>query len=176
MDEKLISKLKQSIRDIPDYPKPGIIFKDITTLLKDPALFSQSIDLLYQRVRHISIDMVAAVESRGFIFGAVLAQRLQAGFIPVRKPGKLPAEVISEEYALEYGTDRLEMHKDALSAGNSVLIVDDLLATGGTARAACKLVERSGANVAALLFLIELDFLNGRQLLENYQIHSLINF
>ena len=166
--------LKSSIRDVPDFPKQGIIFKDITTLLQDADLFGQAIDILYQSVEGMKIDAIAAIESRGFIFGSVLAYKLGIGFIPIRKPGKLPAEVFSEEYALEYGTDTIEIHKDAISPGQKILLVDDLLATGGTALASCNLIEKSGATIESILFLIELDFLNGRKLIEKYNIQSLL--
>ena len=176
MGNREIENLKNAIRDVPDYPKKGIIFKDITTLLKDGQLFEKSIDLLYQQVRELKIDALVAIESRGFIFGSALAYKLGTGFIPVRKPGKLPAAVLTESYTLEYGTDRLELHRDALVSGMNVLVVDDLLATGGTIAAACRLVERAGASVAAVLFLVELSFLNGRNLLRGRNIISLLSF
>lgn len=176
MKEKDILKLKEAIRDVPDYPKEGIIFKDITTLLKDGRLMEKAIDMLFNLVRELPIDAVAAIESRGFIFGSALAYKIKKGFIPVRKPGKLPARVLSEEYTLEYGSDRLEMHSDALESGMNVLVVDDLLATGGTASAACRLVERTGAKVSGVLFLVELNFLNGRKTLTGRNILSLISY
>jgi adenine phosphoribosyltransferase len=176
MENADIFAIKNIIRDVPDYPKKGIIFKDITTLLKNNILMEKSIDLLYQLVRELQIDAVAAIESRGFIFGSILAYKLKTGFIPIRKPGKLPARVISEEYSLEYGTDRLELHSDALNKGMNVLVVDDLLATGGTAAAACRLVERAEAKVIGVLFLIELAFLKGREALAGHKIITLINY
>jgi adenine phosphoribosyltransferase len=166
--------LKDKIRNVPDFPIPGIQFKDITTLLKDGEAFRQSIDELYMRFANQKIDKIAAIESRGFILGSALAYKLGVGLIPIRKPGKLPAEKIAEEYTLEYGTDRMEMHVDAIQEGEHVLLVDDLLATGGTASASCRLVERLGGNVIGLGFLIELSFLNGREKLSQYNIQSLI--
>ncbi|MBD3377204.1 adenine phosphoribosyltransferase [candidate division KSB1 bacterium] len=163
------------IRDIPDFPKPGIIFKDITTLLANPQAMKQTIDEMQQRFEKDNIDAVLGIESRGFIFAGILALRWEVPMIPVRKPGKLPFETISESYTLEYGTDSLEMHVDALKAGQNVLIVDDLLATGGTVRATAKLVEKLGANVVGCCFLIELDFLNARKQLQEYRIESLIH-
>ncbi len=176
MNNDRILKIKNVIRDIPDYPKEGIIFKDITTLLQDSEQFSMAIDVLAESVSNMSIDAIAAIESRGFIFGSVLSYKMGVGFIPIRKPGKLPAEVISEEYSLEYGTDKIEIHKDAILPGQRILVVDDLLATGGTAKAACNLIEKTGGIVEALLFLIELGFLDGRNLLEGYKVTSIIDF
>lgn len=176
LKEKIINNIKTVIRDVPDFPKKGIIFKDITTVLKKPELFNQTIDLLCGMIKADKIDAIVAIESRGFIFGSVIASRMNIPFIPVRKPGKLPAKIISEEYSLEYGTDRVEMHDDALQSGEKVLVFDDLLATGGTAKATCKLVERSGAEIQSVLFFIELEFLNGRQLLSAYNIQSLIKY
>lgn len=172
MHEELI----RAIRSVPDFPKKGIVFRDITTLLKDRAAFTRAADILYERYRHERIDKVVSVESRGYILGAVLAYRLQAGFVPVRKPGKLPAETIREEYALEYGTDALEMHTDALRRGERVLIHDDLLATGGTIQATCKLVERLGGIIGGVSFLIELSFLKGRERLGAYDIYSILRY
>ncbi len=163
------------IRDIPDFPKPGIIFKDITTLLANPQAMKQTIDEMQRRFENDNIDAVLGIESRGFIFAGILALRWEVPMIPVRKPGKLPFKTISESYTLEYGTDSLEMHVDALQTGQNVLIVDDLLATGGTVRATAKLVEKLGANVAGCCFLIELDFLNARKQLQGYRIESLIH-
>jgi adenine phosphoribosyltransferase len=168
--------LKKLIREVPDFPKPGINFYDITTLLKDPEGFEQTIDALTEQCRGLQVDTVIGVESRGFIFAAPLAYQLGAGFIPVRKPKKLPAECVSVSYELEYGTDTLEMHKDAVGEGHSVLIVDDLLATGGTARAVVDLVEGAGGVVPALLFVVELDFLNGRSKFEGHDVRSLIHY
>lgn len=165
MEEK-IKKIKSLIRDVPDFPKKGILFRDITTLIKNPEGLKLSIDALYDIYKDEKIDYIAGIESRGFIFGMPLAYKLNCGFIPVRKPNKLPCEVISEEYALEYGTDKIEIHKDALKKGDRVLIVDDLLATGGTAQAAVKLVS-SIADVAGVAFIIELEDLKGRDKLPN---------
>src|SRR5215471_16379557 len=161
------------IRDVPDFPKKGILFKDITTLLKEPAAFKQAIDDLTARVRQYEPEIVIGMESRGFIFAAPIAYQLDAGFVPVRKLGKLPGEVISTEYELEYGTNTLELHSDAISPGDRVLIVDDLLATGGTVSATIELVERLKGKVVAVAFLVELEALNGRERLEAYDVLSL---
>lgn len=174
--EAQVESLKASIRDVPDFPKQGIIFKDITTLLKDPAAFRRAMDLLVVLCGDRPVDKVAAVESRGFILGGLLALRLGAGFVPVRKPGKLPARTRRASYALEYGTDSLEIHEDAVAAGERVLIVDDVIATGGTARAVGELVEGLGGRVSAYAFLVELTFLNGREKLTGYDILSLIKY
>ena len=168
--------LKKCIRSIPDFPKQGILFRDITTLLKNKAAFKKAIDGLAKIIKGKKIDYVVAVESRGFIFGAALAYKLGAGFIPVRKKGKLPAETISASYALEYGTDSLYMHKDALTPNAKVLIVDDLLATGGTAAAACQLTTDLKAKIAGIIFLIELCDLKGRDKLKGYPVYSLIQY
>ncbi len=168
--------LKAAIRDVPDFPKKGIVFKDITTLLKDPVLFRRTMDLLAVVCGDRPVDRVVAIESRGFILGGVLASRLNAGFVPVRKPGKLPAKTLSASYELEYGTDSLEIHEDALTRGDRVLIVDDVIATGGTARAVGDLVDRLGARVAAYAFLVELTFLNGREKLPGREVLSLIRY
>jgi len=164
------------IRDVPDFPVPGILFKDITTLIRDPKAFREAVDLLTAHYADTSIDMVASIESRGFIFGAPLAYHLGAGFVPIRKPDKLPAESISESYTLEYGTNTLEVHEDAIQPGQRVLIVDDLLATGGSALAAVKLMERLGGEIVGVAFMVELDFLNGRDKLDKYDVLSLIHF
>src|SRR5436305_3722866 len=164
------------IRDIPDFPKKGILFKDITTLLKNPRAFKQSIDQLTNLVRKHDPQIVIGMESRGFIFAAPIAYQLHAGFVPVRKLGKLPGQVISTEYDLEYGTNTLELHADAISAGQRVLIVDDLLATGGTVSATIELVERLKGEVVAGAFLVELTALKGRDRLENYEVISLLKF
>ena len=164
------------IRDVPDFPKKGILFKDITTLLKDPRAFKQSIDQLSDLVKVHSPDKVIGMESRGFIFAAPIAYKLDAGFVPVRKLGKLPGEVISTEYDLEYGTNTLELHSDAVSPGERVLIVDDLLATGGTVSATIELVERLEGKVVAVAFLVELTALNGRDRLQDYEVISLLKF
>ena len=168
--------LKKHIRNIPDFPKQGILFRDITTLLKNKTAFKKAINGLAQTANGKKIDYVVAVESRGFIFGAALAYKLGAGFIPVRKKGKLPAETISATYALEYGTDSLEMHKDALKANSKILIVDDLLATGGTVAAVCQMTEQVKAKIAGIVFLIELCDLKGRDKLKGYPVYSLIQY
>lgn len=167
--------LEGYIRTVQDFPKPGIGFKDITTLLKEPAPFREAVARLTEQFKSKSVDKVVGIESRGFIFGAPLALHLQAGFVPARKPKKLPAAAMREEYQLEYGTDAIEIHLDAIQKGENVAIVDDLLATGGTAAAAARLVERLGGRIAGLAFLIELDFLQGRRKLEKYEIFSLIH-
>ena len=168
--------LKKIIREVPDFPKPGINFYDITTLLKDPDGLEMTIDAMTEQCRGLQVDTVIGIESRGFIFGAPLAYQLGTGFIPVRKPKKLPAEIASVSYALEYGEDSLEIHKDAVGEGHNVLIVDDLLATGGTARAVVELVEGLGGKVVGLHFLVELNFLNGRSKFEGYDVKSLIKY
>jgi adenine phosphoribosyltransferase len=164
------------IRDVPDFPKKGILFKDITTLLKNPRAFKQSIDQLTELVRGLSPTVVIGMESRGFIFAAPIAYQLDAGFVPVRKLGKLPGDVISAEYDLEYGTNTLELHRDAVAPGDRVLIVDDLLATGGTVSATIELVERLHGKVVAVAFLVELMALKGRDRLQDYEVLSLLKF
>ena len=171
-----MEKILSLIRDIPDFPKPGIIFKDITPVLGDHEAFSAVLDALEQRVERGSVDKVVGIEARGFIFGAALAQRIGAGFVPVRKPGKLPGATDRITYDLEYGTDSLEMHVDALEENERVLIVDDLLATGGTAAATAELVRRRGAKVQGFGFVIELGFLGGRSKLGDDEIISLFTF
>ena len=168
--------LKKLIRGVPDFPKPGILFYDITTLLKDKVGFAMLIDELSHRYLGRQVDLVLGIEARGFIFGPALAYRLNAGFVPVRKPKKLPAEVARMTYDLEYGQDTLEVHKDSIQKGQSVIIVDDLLATGGTANATAKLVESLGGKVESLAFIVELDFLNGRNRLANYDVMSLLHY
>jgi adenine phosphoribosyltransferase len=168
--------LKRLIREVPDYPKPGILFYDITTLLKDAGGLKAVIDGLHDRARGLGIERVVGIEARGFIFGPALAYALGVGFVPIRKPKKLPSLIERMEYALEYGTDTIEIHQDAIEPGQRVLIVDDVLATGGTAAAAAKLVEKLGGKVAALSFVIELDFLNGRSKLPNHQVVSLVHY
>jgi len=168
--------LKKYIRSIPDFPKKGILFRDITTLLKQKKIFKKAIDLLVKNFKNKKIDYVVAVESRGFILGGAVAYRLGAGFIPVRKKGKLPYRTVSVTYDLEYGTDTLEMHQDALSKGAKVLILDDLLATGGTTKAVAELVEKFKARVIGIAFLIELTDLKGREKLKDYPVFSLIKF
>ena len=167
--------LLNEIRNVPDWPKPGIQFKDITTLAKNPTAFKESCDLIIKRYKKKGIDKVAAIEARGYVWGGVIAYQLGAGFILIRKPGKLPADTITEEYELEYGTDKIEMHTDAISKGDKVLIFDDLLATGGTAKAACNLIEKAGGVVAGVAFIIELTgSLHGREKLEGYDVISLV--
>jgi adenine phosphoribosyltransferase len=168
--------LKKLIREVPDFPKPGILFYDITTLLKDKGGFHAVIDGLKHQYREAQVDVVLGIEARGFIFAPALAYALGAGFVPVRKPRKLPAMCVSVTYDLEYGTDRLEMHKDAVGDGSRVLIVDDLLATGGTASAAARMVREAGGTVAGLGFVVELTFLNGRRKLANYDVFSLLQY
>ncbi len=168
--------LRDTIRDIPDFPQEGILFKDITTLLKNQAAFRQALDEMINIARGQKIDIVVGIESRGFIFGAPLADRLRAGFVPARKLGKLPAPTVQAEYDLEYGTNTIEIHKDAIKPGMKVLIVDDLLATGGTAEATARLVETLGGEIAGLIFLIELKFLKGRCRLTHYPVTALIEY
>jgi adenine phosphoribosyltransferase len=168
--------LKALIRDVPDFPMPGILFRDVTPLLRDPAGLREVVDALAARYREQEIDVVAGIESRGFLFGAPLALALGVGFVPIRKLGKLPADRISREYALEYGTNALEMHRDAVQPAERVLLIDDLLATGGTARAASELIEELGGRVAEIAFLIELAFLNGRAALDGRPVHALLAY
>jgi adenine phosphoribosyltransferase len=171
-----IELLKAKIRDVPDFPKPGIVFKDITTLLKDPGGLKRTSDLMAELVRGRDASKILAIESRGFLLGGMLADRLGLGLVPVRKPGRLPARTRKVSYSLEYGTDTLEVHEDAIVPGERVLIVDDVIATGGTARAVAELAEGLGATVDAYAFLIELGFLNGREKLAGYEILSLIRY
>jgi adenine phosphoribosyltransferase len=168
--------LRAKIREIPDFPKPGILFYDITTLLKDAAAYKEAIDLMIEPYRQSGVDVVVGMESRGFIFSGPIAYQLGAGFIPVRKLGKLPAETISVEYALEYGSNTLEIHKDAIRPGQRVLVVDDLLATGGTVRGTIELVERLGGKIVGLAFLVELLALKGRERLADYETTSVIQY
>jgi len=168
--------LKQLIREVPDFPKPGILFYDITTLLKNKRGFATLIDALSEHYLEKDIDLVLGMEARGFIFGPALAYRLNAGFVPVRKPGKLPAATAKYDYALEYGTNTLEIHRDAIQKGERVIIVDDLLATGGTAEATTKLAASLGADIAGLGFVVELDFLKGRDKLRGYDVFSLLHY
>ena len=172
----MTTTLKAKIRNVPDFPKPGILFYDITTLLRDPDGFRDVIGALTAPFMDKGIDLVVGIESRGFILGGAVADRLGAGFVPVRKPGKLPAATARESYSLEYGTDSLEVHEDAVTKGQNVLIVDDVIATGGTAKATSALVRRLGGNVHALAFLIELEFLNGRKQLSGEQIFSVLQY
>src|SRR6266436_526150 len=169
-------QLKRLIREVPDFPKQGILFYDITTLLKDKTGFAQLIDLFSEHYIGRQIDLVLGMEARGFIFGPALAYRLNAGFVPVRKPGKLPAETVKISYELEYGSNALEVHKDAVQKGQRILIVDDLLATGGTAEATAQLASGLGAQIAGLAFVVELDFLKGREKLARYDVFSLLHY
>jgi adenine phosphoribosyltransferase len=169
-------QLKKLIREVPDFPKPGILFYDITTLLKDKTGFAQLIDLFSEHYIGKQIDLILGMEARGFIFGPALAYRLNAGFVPVRKPGKLPAATVKVEYDLEYGSNCLEVHKDAIQKGEWVLIVDDLLATGGTAEATARLATSLGAQIAGLAFVVELDFLKGRDKLKPHNVFSLLHY
>ncbi|WP_298472856.1 adenine phosphoribosyltransferase [uncultured Maribacter sp.] len=168
--------LNTYIRDIKDYPKEGIVFKDITPLLKDAKALHYAASALKELVKDVKVDKVVGMESRGFFFAPILARELNAGFVPVRKPGKLPSRIIKETYELEYGTDTLEIHADGISKGEKVLIHDDVLATGGTAEAVCKLVERLGGEIVQCNFLLELDFLKGNKKLKGYEISSLLHY
>lgn len=169
--------IKKMIRNIPDFPKEGIIFRDITTAIKDKDTMKKIVDLMADEYKNEKIDYVAGIESRGFIFGMPIAYKLGCGFIPIRKPGKLPAKTISREYSLEYGTDKIEIHKDALKAGDRVLVVDDLLATGGTAAAACELVKDTGATLVGVSFVIELEALEGRKKLsKDLKVSTLVKY
>ena len=169
-------QLKNLIREVPDFPKKGILFYDITTLLKDKAGYATLIDVLAERYIGKGVDLILGMEARGFIFGPALAYRLSAGFVPVRKPGKLPAATTRVEYDLEYGSNILEVHEDAIEKGQRVLIVDDLLATGGTAEATAKLATKLGADIAGLAFVVELDFLKGRDKLKGYDVYSVLHY
>jgi adenine phosphoribosyltransferase len=171
-----IIDLKSKIRDIPDFPKKGIVFKDITTLLNDSEALSYSLDALAVPYKNESIHHVASIESRGFIFGVPIADRLKAGFVPIRKPGKLPYKTIEVNYELEYGTDKIAIHTDAIKPGDSIILIDDLLATGGTMKAAIELVEKLEGNIIGISVLIELSFLKGRDLLGDYPIHSVLKY
>lgn len=174
-EEKLMN-LKNKIREIEGFPKEGVSFKDITTLLKDGEAFKYLVDELSNQLRDLNIDVIVGPEARGFLVGTPVAYNLGIGFVPIRKPGKLPGETISYEYELEYGTDLLQIHKDAIQPGQRVAIVDDLLATGGTVLATAKLIEELGGNVVSLNFLIELDYLKGRDILKDYDVTSLIKY
>ncbi|MCQ4937352.1 MULTISPECIES: adenine phosphoribosyltransferase [Anaerotignum] len=169
-------ELKDKIRSIPDYPEQGVMFRDITTLLKDAEGLVDAVDQMQKKLEGLEFDLVLGPESRGFIFGMPIAYNLKKGFIPIRKKGKLPAEVVSKDYSLEYGTATIEMHKDAVKPGQKVVIVDDLLATGGTAKAIVDMVEGVGAEVVSLNFLIELGFLKGRNVLEGYKVETVIHY
>ncbi len=176
MDAKNIEDLKKAIREIPDWPKKGILFYDVTTLLKQGHCFEKTIDALIEPYRESRIELVLGIEARGFIFAPTVAYALKAGFIPVRKPGKLPAATFDESYELEYGTDRLEIHQDAIKPEQRVLIVDDLIATGGTAKATAALAEKMGAEVVGFSFAVELTALNGREKLQQYNVHSILKY
>ena len=171
-----VETLRAKIREIPDFPKPGILFYDITTLLKDAAAYKEAIGQMLEPYRHAKIDLVVGMESRGFIFSAPMAYELDAGLVPVRKLGKLPAETLSVEYALEYGSNTLEIHRDAIQPGQRVLVVDDLLATGGTVHGTIELIERLKGEIVGLAFLVELDFLHGRDRLEGRRVTSVIKY
>jgi adenine phosphoribosyltransferase len=171
-----IAKLKNTIRSIPDFPKKGIMFRDITTLLQNEKAFRATIDIFAKKYAKKNIQKVVGIESRGFIFGAALAYKLKCGFIPVRKPKKLPSTTIRQEYHLEYGTDTIEIHNDAIERGEKILLVDDLLATGGTMEATTKLVEKLRGKIVGIAFVIELDFLNGKKKLNNYDVFSLMHY
>ncbi len=168
--------LKEKIRTVPHWPIEGVMFRDITTLLQDPEAFKETCDMLYDRYRNMKIDKVAAIDARGFIFGAVLAYKLNVGFVPVRKAGKLPYKTISESYTLEYGENVVEMHIDAIQKGERVLVVDDLIATGGTMSAATKLVEKLGGEVVECVFIVELSDLNGKEKIKKYNAYTLTEF
>ena len=168
-------RLSDYLRDVPDFPKPGIVFKDITPMLANPAAFRSAVDQLADKVRHLRPTHIAAIESRGFLFGAPMAERLETALIPLRKPGKLPWDTIAESYQLEYGSNTLEIHTDAPGPGDRVVLVDDLLATGGTARASVNLVRRLGAEVVAAVFAVEIDCLSGRELLHGMEVISLVH-
>lgn len=176
MTDDRIEYLRSRVRDIPDFPKEGILFKDITPLLADVRAFRTTIDLIVERLDGTHVDVVIGIESRGFMFGAALADKLSVGFVPVRKPGKLPAATYRAEYELEYGTDALEIHQDALSPSQQVLVVDDLIATGGTAKATAELVERCGAQVAAFAFVVHLLVLNGVHKIAPYRVISVLDY
>ena len=171
-----LSELKSMVREIPDFPKPGINFKDITPILKDAGAFKYVINRMAKKFKGKGVTVVASAESRGFIFGAALAYKLKAGFVPLRKPGKLPYKTLKEEYKLEYGTDAFEIHVDGIHGKDKVLIVDDVLATGGTMRAAVNLVEKLEGKVAGIALLSELEFLKGREKLNGYEVYSLIRY
>ncbi len=176
MEARSVEDLKAAIREIPDWPKQGILFYDVTTLLKQGRCFEQTVNGLIEPYRNEKIDLVVGIEARGFIFAPPVAYALKAGFVPVRKPGKLPAAKLQVSYELEYGTDCLEIHQDAIESGQRVLIVDDLIATGGTAKAVAGMVEAMGATVVGLAFVVELGFLHGRDQLTKYNLHTLLKY
>ncbi len=169
-----LTTIKDAVRNIADFPKPGIIYKDITPLLKDPAIFAEIIDILSKRYSNNRPDYIAGIDARGFIFGAALALKLECGFVPIRKAGKLPYKTVSESYQLEYGSAEIELHSDAINPKDKVVLIDDLLATGGTAAAAIKLLKQLDAEIIGVEFIIELTFLNGRSRLDSYAINSLV--
>jgi adenine phosphoribosyltransferase len=169
-------ELRDYIRDVPDFPKPGIVFKDITPLLVEPRAFDQAVSALAEYARSLEVELIVSAEARGFIFGGALARELEVGFVPARKPGKLPRETISVQFQLEYGLDELQLHADALTGGTRVLIHDDVLATGGTAKAKIGLVEQLGGRVAGCAFVVELGFLGGREALAGYEVHALVEY
>lgn len=171
-----VARLEKLIHDVPDFPKPGVVFKDITPLLRDPAGLSLAVEYLTQPFRSQRVDVVVGAESRGFIFGTAVARNLSAGFVPIRKAGKLPRDTLKAKYALEYGSDELQIHSDAIGSADRVLIVDDLLATGGTLSACCKLVEQLSAHIVGISLLIELTFLKGREQLGKYPLHALLRY
>lgn len=171
-----LTRLHELIRDVPDFPKPGVVYKDITPLLRDESGLSLAVEYLTQPFRRAHVDIVAGAESRGFIFATAVARNLSAGFVPIRKPGRLPSRTRSEEYALEYGSDRVEIHEDAIHEGDRVLMVDDVLATGGTMCACCKLVESLGGQIVGIALLIELSFLRGREKLDRFPVHSVLKY
>jgi adenine phosphoribosyltransferase len=170
------TNIKDFIRTVPDFPKKGIMFKDITTLLHNSGAFKKTLDLFYAQFKDSRIEQVAGIEARGFILGSALADRLGAGFVPIRKPDKLPSSVLKESYELEYGTDSLEIHTDAIKKGERILVFDDLLATGGTSAAACRLVTSLGGNIVSLAFLVELTFLHGREKLGGLPVYSIVSY
>jgi adenine phosphoribosyltransferase len=176
LSEEIDMNLKDKIRTVPHWPIEGVMFRDITTLLEDPEAFKMACDMLYERYRDIKIDKVVAIDARGFIFGGVLAYKLNVGFVPVRKAGKLPYKTISESYTLEYGENVVEMHVDAIKKGERVLVVDDLIATGGTISAATKLVAKLGGEIVECVFLVELPDLKGREKIKNYKMFTLTEF
>ncbi|UCF71448.1 MAG: adenine phosphoribosyltransferase [candidate division WOR-3 bacterium] len=168
--------LKKYIRDIPDFPQKGVMFRDITTLLKEPAPFRYTIDAIVERYKGQEIDKLVSVEARGYIFGGVIAYKLNCGFVPVRKPGKLPAETVAMKYKLEYGENTVEIHKDAITPGERILVFDDVLATGGTVHATCKLIEKLGGKVIGCIFISDLTYLQGREKLKDYEVFSLVQY
>ena len=171
-----IETLKAAVRDVPDFPEPGIVFKDITPILSCPKLFSLAVENMINSLGDAKIDKIVGIDARGFIFGTAIANKLQCGFIPARKAGKLPWKSIQETYSLEYGTATLEMHEDAVQKGENVAIIDDLLATGGTSKAAANLVNRLGGSIHSISFFVELTFLPGREVLKDFQVHSLLQY